>query len=180
MRWDLLFADLEARLAAGEDAELDAEVAERMRAEASSVRLGDRLRAHATRDVLIRLAGGDHARGRVVGVGSDVVVLAGPGPSRCLVPFAAIAVVSGLGAASLVETSPVRSRLGLRHALRGLGRARLPVRVATAHGEVAGAVQRVAADHVDVSPRVPGGDPDPAGATAAVPLFSIVAVRSAT
>lgn len=179
VRWEVLFADLEARLAAGDEADADAEVAERARHEAAALRLADRLRAHAGGDVGLGLAGGGHARGSVVGVGADVVVLAGPGGGRCLVPLPAITVVSGLGHAGLTETSPVRSRLGLRHALRGLGRARLPVRVATAHGEVTGVVQRVAADHVDVSRRVPGGDPDVPAAVETVPLSAVVAVRSA-
>jgi hypothetical protein len=178
MRWDMLFADLEARLAAGDEAELDTEVAERTRHEVAAVRLADRLRAHAGAELAVGLAGGGRARGRVVGVGSDIVVLALPGGGRCLVPLAAIGVVSGLGRTGLTEPSAVLSRLGLRHALRGLGRARLPVRVATAHGEVTGVVQRVAADHLDVFRRVPGGDPDVPPVVDVVPLPAIVTVRS--
>ncbi|MGF1645783.1 MAG: hypothetical protein ACFCVF_02510 [Kineosporiaceae bacterium] len=179
MRWEALFADLEARLAAGDEAEFDAEVAERARHEVAAMSLADRLRAHAGRDVALGLSDGGHARGRVVGAGVDVVVLAGAGEVRCLVPLRAITVMSGLGPAGLTEASVVLSRLGLRHALGGLARARLPVRVATTHGEVAGVVHRVAADHIDVCRRVPGGDLDVSAIVDTVPLAAVVAVRSA-
>jgi len=44
MRWDALFADMEAQLAASERLDLDAEIAERARVDAAAVELADRLR----------------------------------------------------------------------------------------------------------------------------------------
>lgn len=185
MRWEALFADLEARVAAGEAAEFDAEVAERSRAEAGAVALADRLRAHVGREVAVALSGGRRVRGRVTGVGRDVVVLAESGTRQMLVPLAAAAVVSGLGRGALAPSSTVVAGLGLRQALRALGRARVPVQVWTAHVDVDGVVQRVAADHVDVSRRVPGTEADPPGRganggsdTETVPLTAVIAVRS--
>lgn len=185
MRWEALFADLEARVAAGEAAELDAEVAERSRAEAGTVTLADRLRAHVGRDVAVALTGGRRVRGRVTGVGRDVVVLAESGTRQMLVPLAAAAVVSGLGRGAVAPSSPVVAGLGLRQALRALGRARVPVQVWTPHVDVDGVVQRVAADHLEVSRRLPGievGAPDGGvnggSDTEAVLLTAVIAVRS--
>jgi hypothetical protein len=178
MRWETLFADLESRVAAGDTAELDAEIAERSRAEAGSVVLADRLRAHAGREVAFVLTGGRRVRGTVTGVGRDVVVLAEATARQVLVPLAAASVVSGLGRRSVAAPSAVIAPVGLRQVLRGLGRARVPLQVWTADLEVAGVVQRVAADHVDVSPRVPGSDLDGEVCPEVVALGAVIAVRS--
>jgi hypothetical protein len=177
MRWETLFADLESRVAAGDTAELDAEIAERSRAEAGSVVLADRLRAHAGREVAFVLAGGRRVRGTVTGVGRDVVVLTEATARQVLVPLSAASVVSGLGRRSVAPSAAI-APMGLRQVLRALGRARVPLQVWTAELDVAGVVQRVAADHVDVSPRVPGTDLDGEVRPEVVALGAVIAVRS--
>jgi hypothetical protein len=150
MRWDALFADLEARVGAEERAAHDAEVAELSRHEIGAITLVDRLRGHRGGPLVLELTTGDQVRGRVTGVAADAVLLAEVTRRRVLVPVPAIVSIRGLGRAAIEEASPVRSALSLRHVLRALARERTPVRLATSGGTVACTIRRVAADHVDL------------------------------
>ena len=179
MRWDSLFADLQAQLDAAAALELDAEIAERVRIETGALTLADRLRGHRGEAPDVRLAvalpGATVLRGTVLDVGSDMVLLAEESSGQVLVPLSAVVTVTGLGRPARVENSAVLRRLGLRHALRGLGRARQPVRVLTSNGQVAGTIDRVGADHVDVTAQRPGELHSPGGSTV-VPLPAVWAV----
>ncbi len=185
VRWDALFADLEAQLAAEEAADLDAEVAERARIEAGRVAVADRLRGHVGGPLTARLVTGATVRGRVLGVASDVVLIADEAGRHVLVPLAAVAVTVGLTRSAVAERSLVRAGIGVRHVLRGLARERRPVRLETAGGDVTGMIVRVGADHVDVDRRLTDDDHDPVGARGAgvsggvetVMLAAIVTVR---
>lgn len=182
MRWDLLFADLEAQIAADEAAEFGAEVAERVRIEGGRVPLADRYRAHVGADLVLRLRPAGMVRGRLLGVGADVLLLRDDTGRDVLVPTAAVSTVSGLGRAAVAEASRVRAAIGLRQVMRGLARERRQVRVLTANGEVSGTVSRVGADHADVDPGLDGSagrDPGAAASPVTVPLAAVVAVWSA-
>lgn len=175
VRWESLFADLEAQLGAGEDAERDAEVAERTRAAWARTALADRLRAARGHRLGLALDGGQ----RVSGVCSDVAVEwvslateAGP----ALVPLHAVAWVDGLGRAVAPPPGQVLRRLGLASALRALARDRAGVRLLTAGGEVSGTIDRVGADHVDVAAH-PVGEVRRAGAVRSVITVPFVALR---
>lgn len=150
MRWDALFADLEAQLDAGRGAELDAEVAERTRAELGSVLLADRLRAHVGQPVQLVLRDGSRAEGRCADAAAEWVVLH-DGTAQVLVPWTAVSSVSGLSRASAPPPGQVLGRLGLRHALRALARDRSAVRLRLDGSELTGTIDRVGADHVDVA-----------------------------
>ncbi len=152
MRWDVLFGDLEAQLAAAGDAELAAEVEERTRHEQGSIELTHRLRASAGRAVVVGVDGGDPQRGVLTGVGPDWLLL-GDDAGEVLLPLAAATWLTGLGrTADVTSPGQVWARLGLRAALRGIARDRAPVTLLVRGGmSVAGTVDRVGADHLDVA-----------------------------
>ena len=75
MRWDALFADLEAQLAAGERLDLDTEIDERARVDAAAVELADRLRGSVGLRVGVHLGSGTVFEGALSHVGSQWLVL---------------------------------------------------------------------------------------------------------
>ena len=88
MRFDDLFADLEAQASAQAQRELWDEAQELSRAERGRLDLGDRLRAG--RQWRLRLAGGHGCAGRLLRVEADCLVLDQGGEQWCLrwPPFA--------------------------------------------------------------------------------------------
>jgi hypothetical protein len=151
-RWALLFADLEAQLAADEAAEREGAVAELTRAEQATMTLVDRFRAVHGRPVRLELSDGEVLDGLLAHVATSWVQLdggRGHGRVQHLVPFTAVASVVGLGPHGAPSTSRLDG-LGLGGALRGLQRDRVRVQVRTAAGVVVGRIGRVGADHLDV------------------------------
>lgn len=161
MRWELLFGDLEAQLAAAESAELAGEVSERTRHAHGEVTLGQRLRQAAGRPLTVGLAGAGPLAGVLTGVGPDWLLLSGGAaagsgglePPESLVPLTSVGWVQGLGrGADVTEPGRVWSRLGLRSALRGISRDRATVTVLTRGADpVSGTLDRVGADHMDLA-----------------------------
>lgn len=176
MRWDDLFADLEAQLAAADDAALAADVEQRLRRELGRQALVQRLRAAAGTDVVLGV-GDEVLHGRLGAVGPDWVLLTGP--AETLVPVAALDWTQGLGrAVDAVPPGRVWSRLGLASALRALGRDRSPLRVRTAApGALAGTIDRVGADHLDLAVH-PLDAPRRATAVTAVRTIPFAALRT--
>jgi hypothetical protein len=179
VRWDALFDDLEAQLAREQAAELAAVVAERCRAGWASTSLADRLRAHVGAPVRLLLDGGH----RVSGTCTDAAVewlAVDEGVCAALVPVAAVAAVSGLGRPVAEPAGQVLRRLGLGHALRALARDRAGVRLVTSAGELAGTIDRVGADHLDLAEHSAGEArrPDAVRAVQAVPFSALRVVRS--
>ncbi|NNU27859.1 hypothetical protein [Isoptericola sediminis] len=150
-RWALLFADLEAQLAAGEAAEREGAVAELTRAEQAAVRWTDRLRA--TRGpVRVELSDGEVLEGRVAHLADTWMQLDAGGTRgrvQHVVPVAVVAGIVGLGSQALASQART-DRLGLGTALRALQRDRARVQVRTTSGQVVGRIARVGADHLDV------------------------------
>lgn len=177
MRWDDLFADLEAQLEGEDRAALDAEVAERVRIERGAVTLLDRLRAHVGRPLTLDV-GPVLVRGTVGDVGRDFVLVADEGGGESLVPVAALVSVAGLGRAVAPAPGAVLRRLGLASALRALVRDRAEIRVVTATSELRGTPAFVAADHVDLVPLRRGDLDGVAGQVLSVPLAALRVVRS--
>lgn len=171
MRWEALFADLEAQLEAARAAEAAADVAELTRAERATVELASRLRAAHGRVLTLR-SGPARVAGTVLDVAEQWVLL-GEGPARWLVPLAGVAAVHGLPAHAAPAAGAVERRLSLGHALRAIARDRATVRVVLDDEELAGRVDRVGADHLDLT--VPAPHP---GAVWAVPFRAVRAVRT--
>ena len=153
MRWDALFADLEQQWCAQDRRELDAEVADRTRAERAAIGLASRLAAGGPDRVEVGLCTGLRLTGGVVDVGEGWVLLDAAGCTSlepCLVPFAAITSVTGLGRGSTAG-GPAR-RFGLGYALRGLSRNRAVVCLTDLGGGAAvGTIDAVGADVLELA-----------------------------
>ena len=174
MRWERLFADMEAQVAAMHRAELRALAADLVRAERAAVALSDRLRASIGHHLRLRLRGGSLVIGTLVDAAPEWLLLADGPVRRMLVPSAALVAVHGAGGQVAPPAGRVEGRLGLGHALRALARDRVPVSVETSAGSLTGRIERVGADHLDL---VDGGQA--AGASAwSVPFGAVLAVRS--
>ena len=183
MRWQALFDDLEAQVEAAQAAELHAEVTDRTRREVALLRLSDRLRATQGHPVAVMVWGAGAVHGRLLDAGPDWLLLEEAGLREALVPLGAVLAVTGLGARSAVPGSEgeVGRRLDLRWALRGLARDRAGVSVVLRDGTaLAGTLDRVGADHVDVAEHPPG-EARRAGAVRqvrVVPLSAVSLLRS--
>jgi hypothetical protein len=159
MRWDDLFADLDAQLEAAEAAELAGEVADRSRQEMGLLRLVDRLGAARGTTVAIAMTGAGTVRGRLLDAGADWVLLEETGQRELLLNSTAVLGITGIGVRSDVPGSEgeVGRRLDLRWALRGLARSRAGVQVVLVDGTtLSGTLDRVGADHVDLAEHPPG------------------------
>ena len=175
VRWERLFADLEAQLAAAQDRQTRVELAELVRAERAAMHLVDRLRAAVGLPLRVQvgfLPGDADAAiaGDLVEVGPDWLLLADPFGGRALVPSAAVQAVTGLAPYVAPEERSVVARLGLPHALRALSRDRVELAASTESRTLVGRLDRVGADHVDVTPA--------SGPPWTVPIAALRVVRS--
>ena len=182
MRWDALFADLAAQGEALEWAELDSEVAERVRGEVGGLSLVDRARAAVGTELRLRLRGQSDVGGRLAGAGSDWLLLHEPDGREVLVAVAQLVSVRGLPRSSATPGSAglVESRIGLRQLLRAIARDRSAVRVHLVDGSTLDAtIDRVGADFVEVATHLPGEPRRRAEVrdVVTVPLTAMVAVR---
>jgi hypothetical protein len=182
MRWDGLFADLEAQAAALDQATRAAEVDERTRGEIGTLSVSDRLRAAVGSTVRLQCAGGVVASGLLLRVGPDWVLIDEGGGHEVVVAGWAVLTVRGLRRDVVVPGSVgvVESRLGLRHALRGIARDRSGVRVYLLDGStLEGTIDRVGADFIEVAVH-PAGEPRrrrDVREIELVPLRAVTAVR---
>ncbi|MGY1637732.1 hypothetical protein ACI78V_13890 [Geodermatophilus sp. SYSU D00742] len=154
MRWQELFADLQAEFEAAETAAERAEDGSRRRAELGGVRLAERVGGSAGRPIVLRCRGAGDVSGTLAELGSDWLLLVDDGRREVLVALAAVRSVAGLGRATAVPgpEGAVRGRLDLRRALRGLARDRAVVQVVLDDGSVhVGTVDGVGADFVELA-----------------------------
>src|ERR687889_753842 len=144
MRWQRLFADLQAEFDEAEAAAERAEDASRRRVEAGAVRLSDRLAGALDRPLTLRCSGAGDVTGVLVEVGADWLLLTDDSRREVLVALSTVRTVAGLGRATApaADAGQVRARLDLRRAAAGGARARPPRRGApgpTAGGSPRGA-----------------------------------------
>jgi small nuclear ribonucleoprotein (snRNP)-like protein len=182
MRWDELFADLNAQVGARQIAERSAEIEDRTRYEFGQLALVDRLRSAIGGQVRIRCAGGVTMAGRLVRVQPEWLLLIEPAGREALVAVTAVRSVGGLGpwSAAAGGQSAVDARLGLRYALRTVARDRSAVRIHLRDGEALdGTLDRIGADFAELAEHPPGEFRRRAEVTGfvTVPFSAIVAVR---
>lgn len=160
MRFDDLFADLEAQASAQAQRELWDEAQELSRAERGRLDLGDRLRAG--RQWRLRLAGGHGCAGRLLRVEADCLVLDQGGEQWCLQlaavrsalaegpgsqEGAGVGIAPATGAAAQLE----RGGQSLRAMLRRASRHRPPVKALVDDGSVYSArLMQVGQDHAEL------------------------------
>lgn len=185
MRWDGLFADLEARWEHERQAQTLAEAAELTRGEWAALPLVARLRGARGRTLRLLLRHGLRVELTVQAVGEDWIGGRTPGGDSVVVRLAAVTAVEGpLAAAVVGETSgPGAQGATLTAVLRRVARARAAVEVLEADGAVIvqGTVDRVGADHIDVA-RHARDDARRAAAVRGVlvvPLEAVALVRTA-
>jgi hypothetical protein len=180
MRWDALFADLEAVAAAEGEAERRSEVADRMRSEFGRLRLIDRLRPalHTPAVLRVGLNGHPAVGGSLQGLGVDWLLLGQAAGAEWLIALAAVQTIQGLGASSAEPgwEGLVGARLDLRVALRRVVRDRSGVTVGLISGDtVSGRLARVGLDHVELS--VAQGVDRGSGANWTIPLSAVAFVQ---
>jgi hypothetical protein len=179
MRWEALFADLEAEVAEEEAAERRSEVADRSRAEVGRLRLIDRLAPALKAPGALRVALAGHAvvGGSLRAVGSDWLLLTQDSGPEWLIALAAVQTIQGLGAASAEPgwEGLVGARLDFRVVLRRVVRDRSRVTVGLTSGDaISGRLSRVGADHVEL---VAEESRLGAGAGLTIPLTAVVFVQ---
>jgi hypothetical protein len=153
MRWQQLFADLQAQFDAEEAGAELGEAASRARAEIGALRLADRLRGAAGEAVTLGCRGAGQVTGVLADVGVDWVLLE-DGGREDLVALRAVRTVGGLGrrTAAAEPATSVWHRLDLRRAVRGLVRDRSTVQLVLDDGVVlTGTLDRVGSDYVELA-----------------------------
>jgi hypothetical protein len=154
VRWDELFADLEAQLDAAATSELAAEVVDRTRREIAALSLVDRARAAVGHPVRVQLLGPAAVSGALLDVGAQWVLLRDDAGRDVLMPWTAVVAVVGLGLASVApaEGGQLFRRLGLTTALRAIARDRAAVSIGLVDGSVvSGTLDRIGLDFVEIS-----------------------------
>jgi hypothetical protein len=183
MRWQQLFADLQAQFEAEEVGAERSEAASRTRAELGSVRLAERLRGAVGSPVTLGCQGAGQVTGVLVDVGVDWVLLE-DGGREDLVALRAVRTVGGLGRRTALPepAHAVWHRLDLRRAVRGLVRDRGTVQVVLDDGVVlTGTLDRVGADYVELAehPADLPRRPEAVQGVRAVVLDAVALVRTA-
>lgn len=178
MRWEQLFADLEARVAEdGARAEL-AEAASRARAETGRVAWLDRVRGATGQQVVLGCGRAGDVPGRVLDVGVDWVLLADARQREVLVAAGSVRSVAGLGTltAEPADDGVVARALDLRRAVRGLARDRAALLCRLDDGTaLTGTVDRVGADFLELAEH-PLDEPRRRGAVRSVRLVVLASV----
>ncbi len=183
MRWDALFEDMEAQLAARQRLDFEAEIAERALVDSAGVELADRLRGSLGLSIRVLLSSGSAFEGVLSHAGSEALVLDEP-QHQVLIPYAAAAQYVGLSRVAVSEPSAVRRRLGLGSALRGLARNRARVTIFVPHGReeaaLHGVIDTVGRDFLDLAVARDGEERRPADARqmVAIPFGALAGIRS--
>lgn len=187
VRWDRLFADLEARFDDLADEQAAAEQADRDRVATGAVTVVQRLGGALDRRMRVTVLGGREHEGLLRRVGRDFLLIEDDFGRDLLIALDAVTAVSGLTAGTAPQAPDRPTRLDLRRALRSVARDRAVVAVSTGQGqidqdrpEIWGTVDRVGADFIEIAVH-PVGEPRRAGlvrSVCLVPLRAIAVVRT--
>lgn len=177
MRWQRLFADLEAQAEAEERLDGAARTADLQRAEMAAITHADRLRGARGAAVVLALQDGTRVPGVLTEVADEWLLLDAAG-REVVVPSAAVDAVDGLPARAR-QDGGVAARLGLGHVLRGLARDRAVVVVRTRGGALSGRVARVGRDHLDLEVAALG-DGRASARSSSVRFAAVLSVSAAT
>ena len=154
MRWDDLFADLEAQAELLARHDRAGEVGERSRIELGRMAGLDRVRPGVGRTVSVTVLGGQRVDGVLRKVGAQWLLVEEQQGQEAVVPLSSVLAVGGLGrwVADPASVGVVESRLGLRSALRGLARDRAAVRIHLIDAqELDGTIDRVGSDFFELA-----------------------------
>ncbi|RFU21796.1 hypothetical protein [Geodermatophilus marinus] len=153
MRWQRLFADLQAEFEEAAAAAERAEDGSRRRAEVGGVRLAERLAGAVGQPVAVRCRGAGEVTGLVLDVGADWLLLRDDQHREVLVAAGGVTVVGGLTRQTVPAAAvAVRARPDLRRAVRALVRDRATVQVVLDDGTaLLGTLDRVGADFVELA-----------------------------
>jgi hypothetical protein len=154
MRWQQLFADLQAQFEQEEAAAEQSEAASRARSEVGGVRLVDRLRGAVGSAVVLQCSGAGRVSGELVDVGPDWLLLVDDLGRDLLCAGGAVRSVAGLTRRTGVaeDGRVVAAAWDLRRALRALARDRAAVQLVLDDGGVlGGTIDRVGADYVELA-----------------------------
>lgn len=181
MRWEALFGDMEAQLAAAASLDVESEITERVRMELVSVTLQDRLRRQQGKRLVLDMGTAGILQGDLRYVGQGWIALDDGGRS-VLAVLRHVVSIRGLDRFS--APAPETVQLGLASALRSIARDRAAVTIrsagAAAGNAVHGIIDRVGADFLEVA-AVASGQPRRAGNVSGVyvlPTASVSAVLS--
>jgi hypothetical protein len=181
VRWDALFEDMEAQLAAADQLALESEISERVRMDQSAVEFVDRLRGQVGNTLRFRLQGAVAFTGRLSQVGTGWLTL-DAGMRSVLVVQDSVQYVEGLNRSTAVAPAMAKRRLGLGAAFRALARDRAEVQVYLCDdgGRISGTIDRVGRDFIEMAV-LPVGEvrrPGQVGTVWAIPFASVAAVSS--
>ncbi len=180
MRWELLFADLEAQLHAASQQELEQRVNELARIEGARQTLGEAMRGSLGQTVQLVMRNGAAFHGTLAQVECDWLLLR-EGARSVILPLGQVQRVHGLGTRRVQPPSSVPFTLA--SALRILARNRAMVALELDGGRASalrGVLDQVGADFVQIMQLSDGvgRDSENRQGTAVVPFASLVAVAS--
>ncbi|MCC9146448.1 MULTISPECIES: hypothetical protein [unclassified Arthrobacter] len=181
MRWDALFRDMEAQMAAAAGVAVEGEIAERVRIELRGISLQDRLRSQCGKHLVVDLGTAGLLQGILRHVGEGWLVLERD-RGAALAVLAHVVSIKGMDRFASQPAETVR--LGVASALRGIARDRSAVVVrsvgSAAERALHGTIDRVGNDFLELA-ALPSDQPRrPANVTAAyvLPMATVAAVLS--
>lgn len=152
MRWNDLFADLEAQLEFGQWQAVEEDAAELTRGMWAELALMDRLRAALEQRVRMVLRDGRHQSLVLKAVG-PVWVGGTDDAGAVLIPRDAILSVDAVLRRAAIPSRPLQAGPQLGAVYRMLARRREPIQITGRHGQTVaeGTIDRVGKDHLDVA-----------------------------
>ena len=152
MRWNDLFADLEAQLQFGQWQAVEQDAAEMTRGMWAQLTLMDRLRSALGQRIRMVLQDGRSQGVELQAVGQEWVGGVDD-TSAVLIPREAIMGVDTELRRAVIPSRPLQAGPKMSSVYRMLARRREPVQIVARHGEVLaeGTIDRVGSDHLDVA-----------------------------